>query len=109
MESFYTWFLSLSENYGVNPFIFGSIYIGAIPFFTLSLAWIVRNHKKRISIVIPVISAVLFFLSSYLYLFIAGENLPAWVYIFLAFMLLYFGWSTFTKIRERVKGEDLQV
>lgn len=27
------WFLGLGEQYGVNPLIFGSIYVGAIPFF----------------------------------------------------------------------------
>ena len=28
------WFFSLGPKYGVNPSIFGSIYVGAIPFFT---------------------------------------------------------------------------
>jgi len=37
------WFFGLGERYGVNPLIFGSIYVGAIPFFSLSIAWLVRN------------------------------------------------------------------
>jgi hypothetical protein len=61
IESLNTWFFSLSENYGVNPFIFGGIYIGAIPFFTVSVAWIVRNYKRGFSIVIPILSANFFF------------------------------------------------
>jgi len=27
----------------VNPFVFGAIYVGAIPFFTLSIEWLVSN------------------------------------------------------------------
>ena len=33
IEAFSDWFLSLGANYGVNPWIFGAIYVGAIPFF----------------------------------------------------------------------------
>lgn len=46
IESLNTWFFSLIENLGVNPFFFGGIYIGALPFFTISAAWIVRNYKR---------------------------------------------------------------
>ncbi|MDR9367381.1 MAG: hypothetical protein RI575_18755, partial [Balneolaceae bacterium] len=81
IESLSTWFLNLSENYGVNPFIFGGIYVGAIPFFTISVAWVVRNYKKGLSIVLPILSASFFFVSAYLYLMIAGENVPLWVYL----------------------------
>jgi len=36
-ETFKDWFLSLGGKYNVNPYIFGGIYVGAIPFFYLSL------------------------------------------------------------------------
>jgi len=39
------WFLSLGQKHGVNPIVFGSIYVGAIPFFSLSVAWIIRNVR----------------------------------------------------------------
>jgi len=32
-EIFKEWFLSLGGKYHVNPYIFGGIYVGAIPFF----------------------------------------------------------------------------
>ena len=32
-EAIQNWFLGLGAEYGVNPFIFGAIYVGAIPFF----------------------------------------------------------------------------
>jgi hypothetical protein len=33
-----TWFLSLGDRYGVDPVIFGTISVRAIPFFWLSVA-----------------------------------------------------------------------
>lgn len=106
IESFSNWFFSLSDNYGVNPFIFGGIYVGAIPFFTLCVAWIVRNYKRGLSIVIPVMSASFFFVSAYLYLMIAGENVPFWVYLVVIAMLLYGAWSTFRKVKFQIKDES---
>lgn len=107
LESISNWFFSLSENYGVNPFIFGGIYIGAIPFFTISVAWIVRNHRNGLSIVFPVLSASFFFVSAYLYLMIAGENVPIWVYLIVIGMLVYGGWSTYKKVKFQIKEKDI--
>lgn len=106
-ETLNAWFFSLSENYGVNPFIFGGIYVGAIPFFTMSVAWIVRNYKKGISIVLPVLSTSFFFVSAYIYLMIAGENVPFWVYLIVIAMLVYGGWSTYRKVKFQVKEKNI--
>lgn len=103
-EVFYR-FMSLGEQYGVNPIIFGSIYIGAIPFFTFSIAWLIRNVRKGISVVLPVLSASFFFVSAYLYLMIAGQNVPWWVYGLVVLMLIYGAWSTFRNVRKEIKEE----
>ncbi|TVR34434.1 MAG: hypothetical protein EA390_02880 [Balneolaceae bacterium] len=109
IDSIYQWFLGLSDQYGVNPFIFGAIYVGAIPFFTISVAWIVRNYKKNVSITLPVLSASGCFVSAYIYLMIAGENVPWWVYAVVIGMLAYGGWSTYNKVRKQVKEEINEV
>ena len=105
LDNIYVWFMSLGENYGVNPLIFGAIYVGAIPFFTLSIGWLVRNYKKGISIVLPVLFASFFFVSAYLYLMIAGKNVPFWVYGVVIAMLLYGAWSTYKNVKSKVKEE----
>ncbi|HKL14817.1 MAG TPA: hypothetical protein VJ915_04240 [Balneolaceae bacterium] len=107
-EQAYVWFMSLGKEYGVNPVIFGVIYVGAIPFFTLSIAWLVKNYRKGISIVMPVLSASFFFISAYLYLMIAGENVPWWIYAVVAAMLVYGAWSTYKKVRVQIK-EDVEL
>ncbi|NND71210.1 MAG: hypothetical protein HKN43_06495 [Rhodothermales bacterium] len=102
MEAVKEWFLSLGAQYGVNPLIFGAIYVGAIPFFTASIAWLVRNRRQKKSIALPVLSASFCFVSAYLYLIVAGKNIPSWVYVFIAVMIGYGVYSTIKKIRKQV-------
>ncbi len=103
-EAIKEWFLSLGPEYGVDPIIFGSIYVGAIPFFTLSLGWLIRNLRRGKSIVLPVLFTGFFFVSAYLYLIVVGRNIPMWVYIFVVLMVTYGAYSTWKKVRRKVRG-----
>jgi hypothetical protein len=96
------WFLNLGGEHGVNPIIFGSIYVGAIPFFSLSLAWLIRNLRLRRSPVIPALCASFCFVSAYLYLLVAGKDIPVWVYAFVAGMIALGIYSTVRKIKTRL-------
>ena len=100
------WFLSLGAEYGVNPYIFGAIYLGAIPFFLASIAWLVKRAKAGRSTVVPIMLAGFFFVSAYLYLAIAGENIPLWVWIFLAALAAYGAWSTIRDTRRKIAATD---
>lgn len=102
LEQAYIWFMGLSDQYGVNPIVFGSIYVGAIPFFMASVAWLVRNVRRGASIVLPALSTTFFFISAYLYLIFAGENVPLWIYAVIVVMISYGGWSTYKKIQTRI-------
>ena len=106
MQAFVDWFLSLGEQYGVNPLIFGSIYVGAIPFFTLSIAWIVRNYRTGRSVTFPILAAGFFFVSAYLYLLVVGRNIPIWVYAMVVGLLAYGGWSTWRKVNAKIRAEE---
>lgn len=103
-QSFKDWFLGLGEHYHVNPYIFGGIYIGAIPFFFASLYSVVSNIRKKKSIVIPALLTGFFFVSAYFYLIIAGEHIPVWVYVFIGLMIVYGVFSTLNKIKARLKN-----
>ncbi len=96
------WFFGLGRRYGVDPLIFGAIYVGAIPFFSLSIAWLVRNLRSRRPLIAPLMSSGFFFVSAYLYLLIAGKHIPVWVYVFVVVMLTLGAWSTVRKVRTRV-------
>ena len=102
IEIFKDWFMGLGAKYNVNPIIFGSIYVGAIPFFFASLGWLVKRIKQKKSIVAPVLVTGFFFISAYLYLIIAGRNIPGWVYFFIGIMVVYGVYSTIKKIRAQI-------
>lgn len=95
------WFWGLGEKYQVDPLIFGAIYVGAIPFFFLSLSWLIRNIRKKKSVVIPVLLTWFFFISAYLYLIVVGENIPWWVYLFIAALVGYGAFSTYQKVMQK--------
>ena len=100
-ETIKVWFLGLGDKYHVNPYIFGAIYVGAIPFFFLCLGWSIKNIRKRKSVVLPLLLTGFFFISAYLYLIIVGKNIPVWVYIFIAALVLYGIYSTIKKIKAK--------
>lgn len=106
IEAVQTWFLSLGAEYGVNPWIFGAIYIGTIPFFLASIAWLVRRARAGQSTVLPTMCAGFFFVSAYIYLAIAGTNVPVWVWIFLAVLIAYGAWSTIRDTRRKISAAD---
>ena len=97
------WFWGLGNQYGVNPIVFGSIYVGAIPLFTLSIAWLIKSKRDGKSLFWPTISSGFWFISSYLYLFIAGANMPWWVYGFVLSLVAYAAIATFRKVRARLE------
>lgn len=99
------WLLGLGADYGVNPFIFGSIYIGSIPSFLLSTAWLIRNYRQGKSIVLPAISTTLSLISPYVYLVIAGKNVPLWIYGTVILFVVIGAFSTLKKVRRKIKAE----
>lgn len=102
IETISDWFLSLGENYGVNPWVFGAIYVGAIPFFLASVTWIVKRARAGRSTVVPTMLAGFFFVSAYLYLAIAGRDIPVWVWVFLALLIVWGAWSQIRTTRRKI-------
>lgn len=104
-----TWFLLLGEGYGVNPFIFGAIYIGAIPFFWLSTVWLVRNIRRKRTIAPPVIAMSGCAVSSYTYLIIVGQNVPLWVYLVIVAIVSYSFYATWQTIKTKREESSIEV
>ncbi len=99
-ESFKEWFMNLGENYGVNPIIFGSLYVGTIPLFTIAIGWVIKNMRQKKPIFIPLMMSGIFFISAYLYLIVVGKNIPYWVYAFIALMIIVGLVGTIKKLRK---------
>ena len=107
LETIHEWVMGLSADYSVNPYIFAAIYVGAIPFFTLSVAWILKNLKQEKPIAFPVLSTGFCLSSAYLYLLVAGENIPYWVYMLVIFLLAYGLYSTYQRIKGKRKNSGV--
>ena len=105
LASFNDWFLGLGAQYGVNPYIFGAIYIGAIPFFLASIGWLVKRARAGRSTVAPTMLAGFFFVSAYLYLAVFGQDIPVWVWMFLAALVAYGAWSTIRDTRRKIAAK----
>lgn len=96
------WVMGLGARYGVNPVIFGAIYIGAIPFFLLFTGIAVKRIRNRRSAVLPILAAGFCFISAYLYLAIAGRGIPIWVWGLLGVLIAYGAWSAVRSFRAKI-------
>jgi len=98
-ETFRIWFLSLGEQYGVNPVIFGTLYVGTMPLFTISLGWVIKNLRQDKPVFLPLLLTGIFFISAYLYLIVVGKNIPTWVYVLILSMIIIGIIGTIQKVR----------
>lgn len=107
LDALLNWLMGLSETYGVDPVIFGTIYVGAIPLFWVALLWLASSIRLKKSIVAPVILAGSCAVSSYVYLIFAGENVPVWVYGLIFIVIGYVLYATWKKVQQK-KQEALE-
>ena len=105
-EDIVAWLLSLGDEYGVDPVVYAVIYIGALPFFIGSVAWLVRTIRRRGPIGLPLLSTAVFFSLPTLYVFLAGRNLPQWVYVVLVGLAVVGAVITVRRVREQVRARD---
>lgn len=96
------WVMGLGAQYGVNPVIFGAIYVGAIPFFVFFTGLAVKRLRNRQGAVLPIMAAGLCFVSAYIYLAIAGRGIPLWVWAFLGSIIAYGAWNAIRNFRNRL-------
>lgn len=96
------WLLGLGAQYGVNPFIFGAIYVGAIPFFLLFTGIAIKRLRAGQSAVLPILAAGVCFVSAYIYLAIVGRGIPVWVWGFLGVLIAYGAFSAVRDFRKKL-------
>jgi hypothetical protein len=94
------------QRHGIDPIIFGLLYFGTIPLFMASTAWLLRNIRMRKPVIFPVLFSVLFWMAAYLYLALAGNNIPCWVYLMIAIAALTALGSTWVALRSSRPGNS---
>jgi len=91
------------ETYGVNPVVFLIILFGSSPVFYYSIyrmgRALAKKHLNEISL-----WSMIFLLSTaapYLYVLVAGRNLPWWVYIIIGLLFGQVVWSLVRRLRKK--------
>lgn len=100
------WFLGLGAQYGVDPLIFGAIYVGMIPVFLFASAWTVRRLRARRPATLPIALTGFAFVAAYVYLAIAGRGIPWWVWAVLVAFIGAGAWSAVRDLRRKAGLED---
>jgi len=101
-ESIVHYYKTLGENYSVDPVLFVGIHIVATPLFAAAVWWILYNKKKRRSLVLPIIVATLIFNAAYIYLVVAGTNIPWWIYAIIAATTISSSYFSIKKIKHKL-------
>ncbi len=96
------------DNYGVNPIVFLVLLLGTSPVFYYSIYRMVRAVAKKHLNEITLWSMIFLFSAAapYLYVLVAGRNLPWWVYIIVGLLLAQVVWSLFRRLRRKPVARD---
>ena len=101
-EAIKNYYITLGENYKVNPLIFLGIHVVATPLFIASVAWLIHWYRTKKEIILPVIVSFLVFNSANIYLVFFGKNIPWWIYGLLLTTTLISGYFSYKKIRSKM-------
>jgi len=95
------WIIALGDKHDVDPLLLGSLYlVSKLSFFTF-IGLLLRNLRAKKPIITIVLFAAVSFSLPYMYLIIAGRNIPVWVYVFIGCMFIYGGYSIWKKVTEK--------
>ncbi len=101
-DAIVSYYKMIGERYSVDPVIFVGIHVVATPLFAAAVWWIVFAKRKKRSITIPVVAAILIFNAANIYLIAAGQNIPGWIYAFVVTTTLASGYFTIQKIKKKL-------
>ena len=96
----------LGQKYHVDPVIFVGIHVIATPLFLAAVAWILYNHKKGKSILLPALTAALVFNAANIYLIIAGRNVPFWIYLIIGITTIVSSYFSIRKIQKKIHDSE---
>jgi hypothetical protein len=95
------WVIALGEKHEVDPLLLGCLYLISKICFVTFIGWTIKNLRSKKAIMMPLLLASVSFSMPYLYLIIAGRNIPVWVYVFIVLMFAYGGYTIWKKITAR--------
>ncbi|MDP9081975.1 MAG: hypothetical protein M3O71_31560 [Bacteroidota bacterium] len=90
----------------VNPVLFGCLYLLSKVLIVIFVARAIKNLRAGRPILLPLVCAAIGYSLPYLYLIIAGKNIPLWIYFVIGVVYIFSGLSINRKIRN-AKNEQV--
>lgn len=109
LKLFIDWVVKLGEDHHVDPLIFGVIYLAAKSVFLVFLGISLKNLRAKKPIFLTLSIACGGYSLPYLYLIIFGTDISPWLYLYIACVLIYAGYSVWKKIKTKAKPEDVVI
>jgi hypothetical protein len=94
--------LALGREHGVNPWVFGVLYLLHHPLFWGTIAWLAARVRQRRRVGGVIVLAVFFWFMPYLYIFFFGRALPWWVYALVLLLIALGAPHVLKEIRRRL-------
>jgi membrane protease YdiL (CAAX protease family) len=92
-----------ATRHGIDPSLFVLLYLGSIPPYLLSIAWLLRRLRRRQPAALALLSTAFFFILPAAYIGLAGDDLPPSVYAVLALFVGFGAWSAVRKLRRSLE------
>ena len=94
--------LQLGAAHGVNPWLFGALYLAHHPLFWGTMAWLTVRVRRRQPVAAVIALGVFFWFLPYAYLVLFGRGLPWWAYVLALTLLALGGPHVVKEIRRRL-------
>ena len=95
--------LRLGSAHGVNPWVFGVLYLAHHPLFWGTMAWLAARVRAHRPVAGVVALGVFFWFMPYAYLVLFGRGFPWWAYALVALLLAFGGVHALKEIRRRLR------
>jgi hypothetical protein len=97
---------ALGAQHGVNPTVFGVLYLSHHPLFWGTVAWIVTRVRRRLIVWPHSIVAAAFWLMPYIYLVLCARQIPWWGETAFAAVLVFGGFHAAQEIRKKIRNAE---
>ena len=96
--------LHFGDAHGVNPWVFGTLYLIHHPLFWGTMAWLAVCVRRKRPVAVLVILGVVFWTMPYAYILLFGRGLPWWAYAVALVFLAVGGLHVVKEIQKRLHG-----
>lgn len=94
--------MRFGDRHGVNPWVFGVLYLSHHPLFWGTMAWLAARVRQKRPVAGVVALGVFFWFMPYAYIFVFGRGLPGWSYALAAILAALGGARAIQEIRRRL-------